>query len=104
MSGYTFSKSAAGRIANAVRRVEMSPGSGAIGPQPHRQRGDTAASIVIGKTTAAWTKGTTANVAVYSGDPMADTGKTVLATNLFADIESGKWVAILGGFLISAEC
>lgn len=28
----------------------------------------------------------------------------ITAMNLFADIETGKWVAMLGGYLISAEC
>ena len=64
----------------------------------------TSATITIGKTTTAWTKGTSATVDVWAGDPLAATGGTVTAMNLFADIEADKWVAMLGGYLISAEC
>ena len=103
MAGVVFSDSAAKRIAEAVRKVEAGPGGRGVGWHPYRARGESTA-IVIGKTTAAWAKGTTATVAVWAGDPLADTGETVTAVNLFADIETGKWVAMLGGYLISAEC
>ena len=102
MAGVVFSENAAKRISAAVRRVEGGPGTAGSGWHPYRARG--AAEIVIGKTTAAWAKGASATVDVWAGDPLAATGGTVTAMNLFADIETGKWVALLGGFLISAEC
>lgn len=60
--------------------------------------------LIIGKTGAAWAKGGVANINVYAGNPLVATGGTVAAMNLFADIEADRWVAVLGGYLISAEC
>jgi hypothetical protein len=62
------------------------------------------AVLVIGKTTGAWAKGSVESIAVYAGDPLADTGTTYSAMNLFADIQEDKWVACISGFLVSAEC
>jgi hypothetical protein len=99
---YSFSEQGCRRIAAAVAVVEGNKPRAGNGW--HKFRGGGGASIIIGKTTAAWTKGTSATVAVWAGDPLADTGNTTTAMNLFADVESGKWVAMLGGYLISAEC
>ena len=107
MTEYTLTPQSARNIARAVDKINSLPPS-LNGWYPYRQnenRGRTATtSIVIGKTTAAWDKGTSATVDVWAGDPLADTGATTTAMNLFADIEAGKWVAMLGGYLISAEC
>lgn len=108
MTEYTLTPQSARKIANAVDRIDSLGVSGGEWhphrPVESRRRTSPAASIIIGKTTAAWDKGTSATVDVWAGDPLAATGGTVTALNLFADIETGKWVAILGGYLISAEC
>lgn len=65
---------------------------------------------VLGKTSSAWSKGSSASIAVYSGTPGAETatGDTVTAFNKFAAIATGKFVALLsiGGswYVVSAEC
>ena len=106
MTEYTLTPQSARKIANAVDRINSLGVSGGEW-HPHRpaeSRRRTSPSIIIGKTTAAWDKGTSATVDVWAGDPLADTGNTATAMNLFADIEADKWVALLGGYLISAEC
>lgn len=108
MTEYTLTPQSARKIANAVDRINSLGMSGGEWhphrPVESRRRTSPASSIVIGKTTAAWNKGTSATVDVWAGDPLADTGNTTEAMNLFADIEADKWVAMIGGYLISAEC
>ena len=102
MTGYSFNKDSAERIAKVVRTVEGPrdrPGVGWWDP-----RGRAAATLQIGKTTAAWTKGTTAPVDVYSKANRSNTGNTADVFNLFADIEADKWVAFISGYLVAAEC
>lgn len=108
MADYTLTAASARKLARLVDRFESTPVAEERvwheyrSPASRLRQGT--AGIVIGKTTAAWAKGTTATVAVWAGDPLADTGNTTTAVNLFADIEADKWVAMLGGYLISAEC
>lgn len=63
--------------------------------------------IIIGKTDASHAKSATGTISVYS-DTSTDTGVNITATNLFADLESGKWVsvALINGvwYLIAGEC
>jgi hypothetical protein len=63
--------------------------------------------VQIGKTDASHAKGATGTISVYS-DASTDTTQNITATNLFADLESGKWVAFvrIGGiyYLIAGEC
>ena len=102
MSGYSFNKGSAERIAKVVRTAEGPrdrPGVGWWDP-----RGRAAATLQIGKTTAAWTKGTTATVEVYSKADRTNTGKTADVFNMFADIGADKWVAFISGYLVAAEC
>ena len=102
MQGYTFTQDSARRIAAATRLAESSPGRAGLPSLDHRARGEE--GLTIGKTSAAWTKGTEATIAVHSKADRTATGGTATAWNLFADIEADKWVAILDGYLISAEC
>ena len=97
---YGFSEQDAGRISKAVKSVEA---VNRAGNKWYDYR-SSANQIIIGKTTAAWPKGTKASVEVYVGDPLELADRQAQAMNLFADIEAEKWVAILSGYLISAEC
>ena len=69
--------------------------------------------VRIGKTTAAWNKGTVAAIPLWEdGTPPSETasGSSLSGcVNKFADVQSGKWVAMARGangshYLISAEC
>lgn len=74
--------------------------------------GDAGGLLRIGKTSAAWNKGTAATVPLWeAGTPPALTASGTSLTgciNLFADIAANKWVGLLEGpgapFLIVAEC
>jgi hypothetical protein len=74
-----------------------------------------AAGVRLGKTTANWTKGTTATIELYEeGTPPGETKKTPADTltgcvNKFATVASGKWVIVAAGangswYLLAAEC
>jgi hypothetical protein len=70
--------------------------------------------VRLGKTSAAWNKGTTATINVWeSGTPPSEsqTSGVTLANcvNKFANVSSGKWVMLAYGgagawYLIAAEC
>lgn len=106
----SFTRQSAERIATTVRKVE-----GSQSP-PVRNRGgmggDTFGRVIIGKTNGAISKGggTTNNVSVWDGaqGSETDTGDDITAFDYFADIGSGKWVAVVetvrGFIIISAEC
>lgn len=65
------------------------------------------ARMVIGRTDFSHAKGATGTISVYA-DSGTDTGVNITATNLFADLDSGKWVsaALINGiwYLIAGEC
>ena len=70
--------------------------------------------VRLGKTTATWTKGTTATINVWesgtAGSETQTTGVTITGcVNKFATVASGKWVMVARGvngsyYLIAAEC
>ena len=71
--------------------------------------------VRLGKTTAAWTKGTTATIDLYEeGTPPNETAKSTPDTlencvNKFATVAANKWVIVARGangywYLIAAEC
>lgn len=70
--------------------------------------------VRLGKTAAAWSKGTTATINVWeSGAAGAETqtsGATLTGcVNKFANVATGKWVIVARGvngsyYLIAAEC
>ena len=111
-----FSLNDAKRIGKAVRLVERA--------EPRVRLGSTddggvsrGVRLMVGTFgTAAWSKGNSATVTIYSGDP-GTTGRptasaaTVVAFNIFADISSAatsRWVAVsnngFGWYAIAAEC
>lgn len=67
-------------------------------------------SLLLGKTDAAISKGSSGTVSIWSGTPGSetDTGDNITAFNRFANLGSGKWVACspINGhyYLTSAEC
>jgi hypothetical protein len=99
------------RTAKAVKAFE---GGGRDQPPIRfRQPGDDGGDPVrLGKTTATWTKGTTATIDLYpNGTPPSETASGTLSgcVNKFATVASGKWVMVARGgngywYLISAEC
>ena len=102
-----FDEDGVKRVIHAVRRIERSPLNTAEIP----------ASLVgarqptfIGKTDAAFNKGTSGVVSIWSGTPGSETDTTynLTAWNLFANVAIGKWVALAhngsGWYLIAAEC
>jgi hypothetical protein len=109
MAGYTFSGDAVQRIRATVRHVE--------GQQelPQTSRANSLALqfdyMLIGKTDTAVTKGNSGTISIYSGtsaNALADTGENVTAYNRFANVSSGKWVAVWtmpwGFEFVAAEC
>ncbi len=66
--------------------------------------------LVIGKTDGAIDKGASGTVKVYHGTAgsESDSGRTITASNLFADVADHKWVAAaqINGqwYLVAAEC
>ena len=97
----TFDANSAKRIAESVRFTEGLVANQSSGDWYPKRGG---ATLQIGKTTAAWTKGTTATVDVYSKANRTNTGNTADVFNLFADIGADKWVAFISGYLVAAEC
>lgn len=67
-------------------------------------------SHVLAKTSAAWSKGSSQTVNVYSGPhgSEVETSDRLIAWNRFADIASNKWVMLArvgsSWYVISAEC
>jgi hypothetical protein len=104
-----FSEGSARRIGNAVRAVER--GNRDQSPIFFRSAGgdDSSVAVKLGKTTSAWTKGTSHEVQLWPSGVISSPVETQNATNRFADVATGKWVMIAledGGdwYLISAEC
>jgi hypothetical protein len=108
----TFVPSAAERIAAAVRGFEAGErdGSPLTFKRPLLSGGS--AMLRLGKTTSAWSKGTTTTIDLYEGGTTGSetkTGTLVGAVNKFAAVSSGKWVMVgrgplNGWYLIAAEC
>lgn len=108
-----FSRGAAQRIAKTVRTVEQGdrnqPGITFDHPIPSSP----GRSMRLGKTTATWTKGTLATIALWeSGTAPNETSssRTIAdCVNKFATVAANKWVALARGpggrhYLIAAEC
>ena len=105
---YTFDRQSMRRISAAVQKVEGVKDR--KGNKWYPLRGAGGSTLQIGKTTAAWPKGTEATVEVYSKkDRTPETKpdgsrKTEKVFNLFADIQADKWVAWINGYLVAAQC
>lgn len=103
-----FSRESAERIARSTRKVERMQ---AEPSRRQRQYGwDTFGRVIIGKTNASVTAPNTVSVSVWDGTQGSetDTGDDITAYDYFADIGSGKWVAVVetvrGYIVISAQC
>lgn len=99
------------RIANVVTAYEN--GNRSQRPIKYRTQRQAGSPVRLGKTTAAWSKGTTATVTIYEeGTPPNETSSSTTienCVNKFANVASGKWVIVARGgngywYLISAEC
>ena len=106
---YTFDRQSMRRISAAVQKSEGVKDR--KGNKWYPVRGGGGATLQIGKTTAAWGKGASQEVNLYSNADRTQlfeadgvTPKTASVYNLFADIEADKWVAFISGYLVSAEC
>jgi hypothetical protein len=107
--GVVFTKQAADRIASAVRTVER--GGGQTGAGHWGYRGDDSDSLKLSKTTAAWSKNSTASLTEYTGTAGSETavtgGTPITAYNKFANVGPDKWVIIgyIDGdwYLVGAE-
>ena len=108
----TFGEDGARRIIAATKAVEA--GNRNMPPVRFRQVADDGDPVRLGKTTATWTKGTTATINVWesgtAGSETQTTGVTITGcVNKFATVASGKWVMVARGvngsyYLIAAEC
>jgi hypothetical protein len=109
----SFTETDARRIAAATRAYER--GNRNQPPIRFRQGGEDGDPVRLGKTTAAWDKGTTATIELYEeGTPPSEGKKTPADTlencvNKFADVANAKWVIVARGgngywYLIAAEC
>jgi hypothetical protein len=107
-AGVKFTRESAKEIADAVRIVKggdrKQPGIGSAG-QAY------ASSHYLSKTTAAWAKGTSQSLTLWTGEPGSEAaagGETVTAWNKFANVKADKWVMLAranGSFyVVSAEC
>ena len=65
---------------------------------------------LLGKTSAAWTKGTSQSITLWAGTPGSESALSdqVIAWNKFADVATGKFVMLARAndtfYLIAAEC
>jgi hypothetical protein len=83
-----------GRISRAVRGVENSGRGGTAYPADYGSGDDSDA--VLCKTTAAWSKGSSATLQVWAGEPGSETntGVTLTAYNRVAAFKSGDFVTV----------
>lgn len=111
----TLTRGAVKRIARAVNAYER--GDRDIPPRKFRSYGggDSGEPVRLGKTTAAWNKGTLATIDLYpAGTPGSESQGATATTledcvNKFSNVGADKWVivAIAGNdawYLIAAEC
>lgn len=108
-----FTEDAAARVAKATLAYER--GNRDQSPIRFRQVSDEGDPIRIGKTSAQWNKGTLATITLWeAGTPPSETENSPAETiedavNKFADVPSGKWVALAKAangtwYMIAAEC
>jgi hypothetical protein len=108
-----FSEDGARRVIAATKAYEA--GNRNMSPVKFRSAGgDDGDPIRLGKTTAAWNKGTTATINVWesgtAGSETQTSGETLTGcVNKFANVATGKWVIVARGvngsyYLIAAEC
>jgi hypothetical protein len=101
---YTLTTASARRLAAAADAIASTPPPEDKWYEPRFRAASAGGRMLLCKTTAAWTKGTSQTVDVYRVSDQTATGGTVTAINLAADIESGKWCGVQNGMLCWAEC
>ena len=114
--GYKLSEGSVRSINATIRTVNQMRTTGPNADLPFRQnqkRQPPGATLQIGKTTAAWAKGTDATIDVWKRNADGNmeavtkedgTAVTFTAYNLFADVAADKFVGCIGSWLVSAEC
>jgi hypothetical protein len=108
-----FSEDGARRVIAATKAVEAG-NRDMPGIRFRDAGGDDGDPVRLGKTSAAWTKGTTATINVWesgtAGSETQTSGVTLNGcVNKFADVAAGKWVIMArcqngAYYLIAAEC
>jgi hypothetical protein len=108
-----FSEDGARRVIAATKAVEAG-NRDMPGIRFRDAGGDDGDPIRLGKTSAAWNKGTTATINVWESGTAGSETQTSGATltgcvNKFANVATGKWVIVARGvngsyYLIAAEC
>jgi len=108
----TFTEDGARRVIAATKAHEA--GNRNMSPVKFRQVSDDGEPVRLGKTSAAWAKGTLATINLWeNGTPPSETqtsGATLAnCVNKFAAVATGKWVMLAKGangsyYLIAAEC
>ena len=106
--GTVFDGETARRVLRAVRSVEGG-GLGTAGPRVTSAGDDSDA--VLCKTTAAWSKGSSATLQIWAGAPGSETntGCTLTAYNRYAAIATGKFCTVMLHrhgyyYVVAAEC
>ena len=110
----TLTRSAVKRIGRAVNAYERGDRD-VPGRKFRRFSSDNSEPVRLGKTTAAWNKGTLATIDLYpAGTPGSEAKGSPAETledcvNKFSNVESGKWVIVAlaendAWYLIAAEC
>jgi len=117
MSRYLMSQNFVERVKATVLKVDGMPQGG--GPHKIQTRfedgpsGGGGGRLRIGKTTATWTKGTTATIPLWEeGTPPNETASNSSlegCVNKWADVAGNKWVGIQRAangtyYLVVAEC
>lgn len=107
-----FNEDGARRVIAATKSYES--GNRNMSPVTFRQVSDDGEPVRLGKTTAAWNKGTTATINIWEDGTAGSETQTAGATltgcvNKFANVATGKWVIVARGangsyYLIAAEC
>ncbi len=98
-----------GRIFRSVRGYENGGRDNTVGPSATSAGDD--ADAVLCKTTAAWAKGSSATLQIWTGQPGSETntGVTIEAYNRYAAIATGKFCTVMLHrhgyyYVVAAEC
>lgn len=113
--GGLVSRESMRRIGRVVQHYEHGERNRGGLPLPRAWGDDGGNPIRIGKTTAAWNKGTLATITLYErGTPPNETANSPSETiedcvNKWADVQADKWVAVAlaqngSYYLVVAEC
>ena len=109
--GAIFDRGTAQRIVRAVHAIEDGTPIGKSQHAPRVRSSGDDSDAVLCKTTAAWSKGSSATLQIWAGAPgsEADTGVTLTAYNRYAAIASGKFCTVMLHrhgyyYVVAAEC